>query len=351
MSAVAEPVSFGTGVPTSAAARTWRRLKRDRLALGSGLVIVFVFLLCFVVEPIAERLLGHGPNTLFPYASSDPYEFRPAGLWAHVPDVHATGTVTASTPRTLLVLGADGPLGRDEFLRLLAGGRTSLEIALGATVLAVLIGTTLGAVAGFFGGWLDWTISRVTEFVMGFPILFFVVVVGLTQLSTKLDHVTVHGLVVRGVVVLVVLIGLFNWFYIARIVRAQVLSLRHQEFVEAARMIGASDWYIVRKHVFPHLVGSIVVYGSLVVATTMVLEAALSFIGLGIELPDASWGNMLSQKWGTLLLPATQIPQPETVHTSTWLFVWPTAAVFVTVFAFALFGEGLRRAFDPHGSE
>ena len=349
MSAVAEPaVSFGTGVPTSAAARSWQRLKRDRLALASGVVIVLMLLLCFVIEPIAAALLGHGPNDLFPYARDA--NFKPVGPWSHVPDVHFSSTVSGRTPRTLLILGADGPLGRDEFLRLLAGGRSSLEVALGATGIALVLGVSLGALAGFCGGWVDWTVSRLSEFVMGFPILFFVVVIGMTPWSRRLDRLTAGGLFVHGLLVLTLLIGLFSWFYIARIVRAQVQSLREQQFVEAARMLGVSDWYIVRKHIFPHLVGSIVVYGSLVVATTIILEAALSFLNLGIEIPDASWGNMLSENWGTLLVPL-QPNQQSYVPASAWLWVWPTAAVFLTVFAFALLGEGLRRAFDPRGLE
>jgi peptide/nickel transport system permease protein len=335
VSAQAERVSFGAGLPTNAAARTWQRLKRDPLALAAGIVVLVILLLCFVGGPVAENLLGHGPNDQFTAATSN--ELKPVGPWKRVVDDEGH--------RALLVLGADGPLGRDEFLRLLAGGRTSLEIAFLATAIAVLVGTALGAVAGFYGGWVDTAIGRITEFVMGFPILFFVVVVGMT-VNDRLNGITAHRTFAPGVIALVVLIGFFNWFYVARIVRSQVISLREQEFVEAARMVGAGTFYILRKHVLPHLVGSIVVYGSLVIATTMILEAALSILGLGIELPDASWGNMLSTNWGTLLVPGGQ---EAFAKTSAWTSVWPTAAIFVTVFAFALFGEGLRRAFDPHG--
>ena len=343
--AVVEPVAFGGGLPTSTAVRTWHRLRRDRVALASGIVILIVLVLCFAVEPLAEHLLGHGPNKQFPNATG--IDLKPAGPWTHVADTSYAGqTVTASTPRTLLILGADGPLGRDEFLRLLAGGRASLEIALLATALALLIGTALGSIAGFYGGWADTGITRVTEFVMGFPILFFVVVVGMT-FSGRINDVTVHNVFTPGVIALVLLIGFFNWFYISRIVRAQVLSLREQQFVEAARMTGASDLYVIRKHILPHLTGSIIVYGSLVIATTMVLEAALSFLNLGIKLPNASWGNMLSTNWGTLLVPGGQ---EAYARTSAWTSIWPTVSIFVTVFAFALFGEGLRRALDPHGT-
>jgi peptide/nickel transport system permease protein len=343
-------VSFGTGAPTSAAARTWRRFRRDRIAVVAGAFIALLVLACFVLEPILEHVLGHGPNDQFPASIRD-IDLKPKGPWTHVPLVeYLDQPVTEKTPTTLFVLGADGPLGRDEFLRLLAGGRTSLEVALGATVLSLLIGTAVGAIAGLYGGWIDGAISRMTEFVMGFPLLFFVVVAGLL-LSDRLNAITLHGTVVPGVVGLVVLIGLFNWFYVARIVRAQVLSLREQEFIEAARMVGAGNGYIIRKHILPHLLGTLFVYGSLVIAAVMVIEAAFSMLNIGIELPAASWGNMAAQNWGTLLVPSIGgSTLPPSLRTTVWTTVFPTVAIFTTVFAFAILGEGLRRAFDPYGS-
>ena len=309
MSSFAERVSFGTGVPTSAAARAWDRFRLDRVALAAGIFVLLVFFMCFIGEPLAVHLLGHGPNDQFAAATN--VNLKPVGPWTRIDDPNGG--------KAFFLLGGGGPLGRDEFLRLLIGGRTSLEIALLATLLAIVVGTTLGSLAGFYGGWIDGGVTRMTEFVMGFPILFFVVVIGMT-ISDRLNNLTVHGLFVPGVVTLVVLIGLFNWFYIARIVRAQVISLREQEFVEAARMTGASDLYIVRKHILPHLTGSIIVYGSLVIATTMMLEAALSFLNVGIKLPYASWGNMLSTNWGTLLVPGGQedFAQHRSMRHSVW---------------------------------
>jgi peptide/nickel transport system permease protein len=142
------------------------------------------------------------------------------------------------TPRTPLLLGADGRLGRDEFLRILYGGRVTLEVAIGAALLAILIGLVLGSVAGFFGGWVDAGVSRFTDLMMAFPVLLFLVMIGST-LEHGLTHWTFHGLLNDGVFQLIVLIAVFTWFYPARIVRTQVMSPLHREFVEAAQMIGA----------------------------------------------------------------------------------------------------------------
>jgi peptide/nickel transport system permease protein len=324
----------------------WSRFKRDRLAFASGIFIVFVLLACFAGEPLFERLLGHGPNDIFPLAAD--INAHPVGPWSHVPNTHGVVDVTEHTPRTLFVLGADGQLGHDEFLRLLAGGRTSLEIALGAAAIAVALGLALGLLAGYYGRWVDAAISRMTEFVMGFPILLFLIALGRT-ISERLDRVTLHGAFVPGVLALIVTIGIFSWFYPARIVRAQVLSLREQDFVEAARMVGASDLRIVRKHLLPHVVGSLVVYATLIVATTIILEAALAILNFGIGLPDATWGNMISTNWGTLLAPGGPSAYGDSAFVRTsWLTTfWPTLALFLTVLAFNLFGEGVREALDP----
>jgi len=324
----------------------WLRFKRDRLALWSGAFVVFVLLACFVGEPVAAHFLGHGPNDIFPLATN--LDLKPVGPWTRVPAVHGAPLVTPQTPRTLFILGADGTLGRDEFLRLLSGGRTSLEIALGATAIAIALGLAVGLFAGYYGRWVDAVVSRLTEFVMGFPILLFLIATG-RIVSDRYDRITLHGAVAPGVLALVFVIGIFSWFYPARIVRAQVLSLRDREFVEAARMVGASDFRIIRKHLLPNVLGSVVVYASILIATTIILEAALSILGLGIGLPDATWGNMISTNWGTLLAPGGPNSSPDSgfVRTSSLVTYCPTVALFVTVLAFNLLGEGVREALDP----
>ncbi len=328
-------------VATGAAPGVVQRFRRDRAAVGASILLGIVVVACFALEPLFEYLLGHGPNDTFPFAVNQ-LTLEPAGVWSHVPKLPVE-----SGPRTLLVLGADGPVGRDEFLRLLAGGRTSLEVGIGATALALLIGTSLGTLAGFYRGWVDAVVSRLTDFVMGFPILFLVIALGLT-ISDRLDRVTADGLFVPGTLALIAVVGLFGWFYLARIVRAGVLELRALEFVDAARMTGARDGYIIRQHILPYLVGLLSVYGSLVLAGTIMLEAGFSILGVGVPLPYASWGNMVATNWGTLLLPGGQ--DPETGARTVWLTTaFPAFAILLTVLAFALVGEGLRRAFDPRG--
>ena len=324
----------------------WLRLRRDRIALASAIALLAVFLICFVGEPVAEHVLHHGPNDIFPMAVD--VNLVPAPAWTRVPDTHGVVTVTAHTPRTLFVLGASDNVGHDLFLRILAGGRTSLEVGLGAALLAVVIGTGIGLVAGFYGGWIDAVVTRITEFVMGFPILLFVIAIGFT-ISDRLKEITFGGHIAHGVVSLVVIIGVFSWFYPARVVRAQVLTVRGSEFVEAARMVGASDARILRKHLLPHVVGTIIVYASLMIATAIFLEAALSFLSVGISLPDASWGNLIAQNYGTLLSPGA--PRPEggapPSHTAEWATLLPSLGIFVSVLAFNLLGESLRQAIDP----
>jgi peptide/nickel transport system permease protein len=190
--------------------------------------------------------------------------------------------------------------------------------------------------AGFYGGWIDTIISRITEITMAFPVLLFVVALAST-VGDRLNAYSVFGLFRPGVVTLMVVIGAFGWYYPARIIRAQVLSLREKEFVEAARMVGASDGRIIRSHLLPHLVAPIVVYSTLIVASNILLEAGLSFLGIGIPLGTPSWGNLLSTG-------------PDYYRTVPLIMVWPGLAVLLATLAFNLLGDGLRDAFDPRSA-
>src|SRR5262245_50542022 len=236
------------------------------------------------------RILGHGPGTPFSFGL-DPNTLLPVGPWTHISLAPYPGAA-GDFGSTLFVLGGDGQLGRDEFLRLLYGTQVSLEVAIGATVMSMVIGVLMGAIAGYFGGWIDTVVSRLTDIVMAFPLLLFIIAVASTA-GPRLDAITL-GVFQEGVVTLVLILGFFGWYYPARIVRAQVLSLREKEFVEAARMVGATDWKIIRSHLVPHLVAPIIVFSTLTVAAFILAEAGLSFLGLGIKLPTASWGNLLA---------------------------------------------------------
>lgn len=304
--------------------QVWRRFKRDRVALAS---IGFLVLLIITVYPgawIAERLLGHGPNDIFPSALDD--GLLPVGPMSRVENFETGKT-------DLFILGADGTLGRDEFLRLLYGGRVSLQVAIISTIFVMLLGVTAGAIAGYYRGWVDTIVARLTEVTMAFPVVLFAVALASTA-GTQLNGVTFGGLVGEGVVTLVLVFTVFGWYYPARIIRAKVFSLREKEFVEAALMTGASDGRIIRSHLLPHLVAPIIVYSTLIVASYVLFEAALSFLGIGIQAPTASWGNLLAEA-------------PNYYTTVPLLMLWPGIALVLTTLAFNLLGDGLRDAFDP----
>ncbi len=308
--------------------QVWLRFKRDKVAIAGGIFIISLFIVAFGGAPLAASLLGHGPNDLN-FNAISPNALLPVGPWSYVAD-------PADPSKTqFYLLGADGTLGRDEFLRLLYGAQVSLEVAIGATILGMVIGILMGAIAGYYRGWVDTIVSRLTEITMAFPALLFIIALAST-VGSRLDSVTL-GVFGKGVITLVLIIGLFSWFYPARIIRAVVLSLREKEFIEAARMVGASDWRIIRSHILPHLVAPIIVYSTLIVAGNVLLEAGLSFLGLGIKLPTPSWGNLLSAA-------------PDFYTAQPWLMVWPGFAVLLTTLAFNLLGDGLRDAFDPRAT-
>jgi len=201
---------------------------------------------------------------------------------------------------------------------------------------SITIGTLLGSMAGYFRGWTDTIVSRVTEITMAFPALLFIIALAST-VGDSINNITFGGLIGPGVFTLFVVLAVFGWFYPARILRAVVLSLREKEFIEAARMTGSSDWRIIRSHVLPHLVAPITVYATLSVARFILAEAGLSFLGVGIKQPTASWGNLLAEG-------------PNYYTVQPWLMVWPGLAVLITTLSFNLLGDGLRDAFDPRST-
>jgi peptide/nickel transport system permease protein len=305
--------------------QAWRRLRRDRVAVASGIVIIVIVLVAFIGAPIAVHMLGHGPNDINGNAVIN---FAPAGPFSTVKDANGHSTT--------YVLGASDLVGRDEFLRVLYGAQVSLEVALAATVIGLFIGVVMGVLAGYYGGLIDTLVSRMTEIVMAFPLLLFAIALAST-VGDRLNAYTMFGLFDPGIVTLIIVISVFSWYYPARIVRAQVLSLREKEFVEAARMVGGSNFRIMRSHLLPHVVGTIIVYGTLLVATNILFEAALSYLGVGLPPPNASWGNLLSNA-------------VDYYTTQPWLIVWPGVAILITTLSFNLLGDGLRDAIDPRST-
>jgi peptide/nickel transport system permease protein len=314
----------------------WRRFRRDKVAIASGFFIILLILTAFIGAPIARYYSGHGPNDIFTVACCPGSEDEPVETVGLLPSPFWTEFKNPYTgEQDLMVLGASNRLGQDEFLKLLYGARVSLEVALLSTLGVMIIGVLLGSMAGYFRGWTDTFISRVTEIAMAFPVLLFVIALAAT-VGPRLNSIT-FGVFPEGVVTLVLIFSLFGWFYPARIMRAQVLSIREKEYIEAARMVGASDARIIRSHVLPHLVAPIIVYSTLIVASYVLAEAGLSFLGVGIPLETPSWGNLLSTA-------------PEYYTTRPLLMIWPGLAVLLATLAFNLLGDGLRDAFDPRAS-
>jgi ABC-type dipeptide/oligopeptide/nickel transport system permease subunit len=294
----------------------WLRLKRDKVAITGGVVVILLILIA-ILAPLIVKLIGHPPNE-FHYDQVNPDTSLPYRSW---------GGISWEYP-----FGVEPINGRDLFSRTIYGAQVSLLIAFLATLLSVVIGVIMGVVAGYFGGWVDAVISRLMDIFLAFPLLLFALaLVG----AMPGELLGLKGYWLR-VAIIVFVIGFFNWPYIGRIVRGQAMSLRGREFVDAARSLGARSPYILVKELLPNLVAPILVYSTLLIPTNILFEAALSFLGVGVPAPTATWGGMLNQatKWYTV--------DPE--------FMFPSGlAIFVTVLAFNLFGDGLRDALDPRG--
>jgi peptide/nickel transport system permease protein len=330
---------------------TLRRIRRDRWTLAAASLLGAIVFCAFAGGPIASAFVGHTSTDQFPYAANENY--KPVGPWTRVPTAESltsddNGDILApprGTPTTLLVLGADSVLGRDEMLRLLDGGRTSLEIGLFAVLVALIVGVPLGMLGGYFGGFTDTVVSRLTEAVMAFPLILFLVFASV-RLSNTLTPIGYGALVPNGVVAGSVLIGLFTWFYPARLVRAEMLTLRNAEFVQAARMVGASNWRIVRRHLLPHLIPGLIVWAAIAIAANILLEVGISFVGIGVPAPTPTWGSMLSTTWGTIFFPRTY----DAASYTPWQTVLPTLAILLTVVALNQLADGVRHALEPWSS-
>jgi peptide/nickel transport system permease protein len=281
----------------------WSRLRRDRTAMISLGVIVFVVLFA-VFAPVVAAITGHPPNQQYRDTG-----LSPAGL--PMPPSHE------------FWLGTDD-LGRDILVRIAYGARISLLVGVVATGLAVGGGVVVGLVSGFFGGWIDSVLARIVDVALSLPFLL---------LAIALVSITGPSLTVT-----ILVIGFFSWASVARIVRGQVFSIREREYILAARAVGVRPLRIMFAEILPNVIAPVIVYATLLVPVVIVTQATLSYLGLGLEPPTADWGGMLSDAQGYYT-------------TSWWFIIFPGAALLITTLAFNLFGDGVRDAFDPRSEQ
>ncbi len=292
----------------------WKRFRRHRVALISGGVLICM-VLCALLAPEISRLGGFpDPNAIDEVHWSGPPLppcFQNAVQCAH----HFLGT---------------DEVGRDLFSRLLFGARISLTLAVTAMLMEITIGTILGAFAGFYGGWLDYLLMRITDVFLSIPILPLLLVLTAIVAATSTKAALNFGTIV-------LIIGALSWPSVARLVRASFLTLRERDFAEAARAIGAGDLRIMFRHLLPNAVAPIVVQATLDVANIIILESTLDFLSFGIQPPTASWGNMLANAQANVQAPTGQ-----------WAAVLPGLCILVTTLAINFIGDGLRDALDPN---
>jgi peptide/nickel transport system permease protein len=291
----------------------WGRLRQDRVALVSLGFIVFLIFLA-IAAPLVVSILGlPGPN---------------------VQNLNLTDSFGSPLgPSLAHPFGVDS-LGEDVMSRVIYGTRVSLEVGIIGTGISTVIGVVIGMLAGFYRGWIDTGLSRLVDVVLSIPVL----LLGLGLGAACSVRGCVKGLIQPGLGTILFIIAIATWPFIARIVRGLVLSMREREFVEASRALGASDARIMFREILPNLAAPIIVYASLLVPVSILLEAALSFLGVGIRPPTASWGQMIAQ--------ATPI-----FNTAWWYMVFPGAALLLTVLAFNLLGDGLQDALNPRNAQ
>ena len=268
----------------------WERFRRHRLAM-IGLVVLGSLVAAAV---LANVVSVYDPD---------------------LPDVEAI----RQPPSLAHPMGTD-QIGRDQLTRLLHGGRFSLQVGLFATLVSILIGTSIGALAGFYGGALDNALMRLTDLMFTVPRLLVLLLIGAIFKTTLL--------------LIIVLLGATSWMAVARLVRASFLSLREKEFVEAARSIGVRDARLIVRHILPNALGPVIVAATLGVAGAILVESTLSYLGYGVQPPTPTWGNML------------QNAQSE-MYAAPWLAIFPGLLIFVTIMAINFVGDGLRDALDP----
>jgi oligopeptide transport system permease protein len=289
----AEPFEEGTSLWSDA----WHRLQKNKLALTGGIILIVLGALC-ALAPVLARIIGYS------------YQEQNLALGPMGPSAHHW-------------LGTDR-LGRDLLVRVLYGGRVSLMVGLLATFVSLTIGVLYGAVAGFLGGKVDSVMMRIVDILYALPFTIFVILL-----------MVFFG---RNIVLLFIAIGAVEWLTMARIVRGQVLSLKRMEFVEAAHSLGLRKRRIILRHMIPNILGPVIVYATLTIPGVMLLEAFLSFLGLGVQPPMSSWGVLIKEG-------------AEVMEEYPWLLIYPGLSLAVTLFSLNFLGDGLRDALDVRASK
>jgi len=302
-----------------------RRLRRNKVALAFGVLFLLLVAVSLAAPLYADHIAKTDP---FTNHLSDTITINGKEQFV----VELDGTPTGPTWHGQFFLGADRN-GRDVMVRLLYGGRNSLLIALGASVITMVFATLFGLLAGFFGRWVDWIISRAFDVMWAFPVILLGVALGVALNINGLNLGPFH-LGAGSLWIPTVIIGISYIVYLARPIRGQVLALREKEFIEAARAQGMGPWRIMFTELLPNLASTLLVFFPLIVANAVLLEAALSFLGAGVQPPEPSWGVMISE--GIELL--TSAPH---------LTIAPGVMLVLTVLSLNIFGEGVRDALDP----
>lgn len=279
-------------------ATTWRRFRRSTLALVALAFVTFIAL----VALLAPLLASDRPSALIPFG---PNSVDIASRLRPPDEQHRLGT---------------DDLGRDVLARIIHGARVSLTVGITATLIALIVGSILGALAGYYGGAADWVVSRLIEVVLCFPFLLLVL--------------AIVALFRPSFLTIMIALGLTSWTTEARFVRGEFLRIRDMEFAQAARASGARDWRIIFRHLLPNALAPVLVSASFGVASAILIESALSFLGMGVPPPTASWGNILY---------AAELH----IEYAWWLVIFPGVAIFLTVAAFNIIGDRFRDALDP----
>jgi len=305
-----------------------RSLRRDKLTLVAiGLVVVMALLAIFA-GVITDALVGVGPNVTDPgNAFQKPY-LMPYIQWQLGIDPMTAPLMLGESGGIPHWLGTD-QLGRDQLARLLYGGRVSLSIAFSAASIAVILGVTVGTIAGYFSGWVDDTVMWFINTLVSIPTIYLLIIVVAIFQPNPLT--------------LTLFLGFLGWFGTARFMRGNVFKVKELDYTLAARSIGATNRRIMFNHIVPNSIPVIIIVTAIDVGNLILVESILSFLGLGIQPPTATWGNMLNRARNFLFLVDPVTGKPEAVH----LLIWPGLLITVTVLAFYLIGDGLRDALDP----